>query len=134
MLQECVKINLMNIIRIRCARNNNLILKHKFYTHRHWHMTYKNVEIYIIILDTDQDKSLKFCSNDIYCRKWNKWTAFEEVSTTKSCTGYAIIPLGCTIIWASKIHMKISLSATGYECIDLLQSFNDFIYVLILLK
>jgi hypothetical protein len=50
-----------------------------------------------------------------------------DVSTTKSRTGYIISFAGCPITWASKLQTQIALSTTEAEYIALLQCLREVI-------
>jgi hypothetical protein len=58
---------------------------------------------------------------------WNRSTAMNDFSTTKSRTGYIISFAGCPITWASKLQTQIALSTTEAEYITLSQSLREVI-------
>lgn len=54
-----------------------------------------------------------------FCGLWNRETAIDDPSTSKSRTGYVITYAGCPIIWASQLQTEIAQSTTESEYIAL---------------
>ena len=51
-----------------------------------------------IILKPDRKKSLEVLADAVFPGNWNINTAVDDVSTTKSHTGYIILYAGCSIV------------------------------------
>lgn len=54
-----------------------------------------------------------------FCGLWDRETAIEDPSTSKSRTGYVVMYAGCPIIWASQLQTEIAQSTTESEYVAL---------------
>ena len=80
-----------------------------------------------ITLDLEGNKNFEVYSDAEFCGKWHLPTADNNLSTTKSQTGYTILYSGYPIIWCSKLQTQITLSTMETEYIALSQSLCDAI-------
>jgi hypothetical protein len=70
---------------------------------------------YGIIYDPKREQSIQAYADAEFCGSWNKATAPQDISTSKSRTGYIIHFVDYPIIWTSKLQMQIALSTTNYD-------------------
>jgi hypothetical protein len=70
-----------------------------------------------IIYVPKRDQSIEVYADTDFCGSWNKATAPQDISTTKSRTGYIINFMACPIVWTSKLQTHITLSTTKAEYI-----------------
>ena len=87
-----------------------------------------------IILKPNKRKSFEVWVDADFSGNWNKTTAKQDASTSKSRSGYVLTYGDCPIFWASKLQTQIALSSCEAEYISLSQSLRDAIPVMRLLQ
>ena len=87
-----------------------------------------------ILLDPDKNKSFEVWVDADFSGNWNKATAEDDVSTSKSRSGYVLTYGKCPISWTSKLQTQIALSSCEAEYIALSQALRDAIPVIRLLQ
>jgi hypothetical protein len=87
-----------------------------------------------LIFSPNKKKSFEVYADADFAGNWYKPTAMDDVSTTKSRTGYVILLANCPILWTSKLQTQIALSTTEAEYIALSQSLRDTIPIMQLLE
>ena len=87
-----------------------------------------------IIMKPDPKQSFKVHVDADFVGNYNKNTSIEDISTSKSRTGYVISYAGCPLIWSSKLQTQVALSTTEAEYIALLQALRETIPIMNLIK
>ena len=80
------------------------------------------------------DESFKVYVDSDFCGQWDKLTAEEDASTSKSRTGHVITCAGCPVLWNSKLQTHVALSTAEAEHIALSQALRDTIPIMQLIK
>ena len=80
------------------------------------------------------DESFKVYVDSDFCGQWDRITAEEDASTSKSRTGHVITYAGCPFLWNSKLQTQVALSTTEAEYIALSQALRNTIPIMQLLK
>jgi hypothetical protein len=87
-----------------------------------------------IIYDPKRNQSIEVYADADFCGSWNKVTAPQDISTSKSRTGYIVYFSACPIVWTSKLQTQIALSTTEAEYISLSQSLRESIPLIQLVR
>ena len=87
-----------------------------------------------MVLRANQDKSFKVWADADFSSNWNKTTASQDASTTKSRSGYILTYGDCPIFWPFKLQTPIALSSCEVKYISLSQSLRNTISVMRLLQ
>jgi len=87
-----------------------------------------------LIFDPHIDKSIEVYADADFSGNWNRITACEDPSTSKSRTGYIITFANCPITWSSKLQTQVALSSTEAEYVALSQSLREAIPIMQLLE
>ena len=87
-----------------------------------------------LILDPHTSKSIEVYADADFSGNWNKLTASEDPSTSKSRTGFIITFANCPITWSSKLQTQVALSSTEAEYVALSQSLREAIPIMQLLE
>ena len=80
-----------------------------------------------IVLKPKKEISFEVYVDTDFAGNWNKMTAAEDESTSKSRTGYIIYFAGCPLIWASKLQTMQALSTTEAEYMALSEALRQVI-------
>eukprot|EP00957_Ditylum_brightwellii_P067174 5098618-Ditylum_brightwellii.AAC.1 len=86
------------------------------------------------MLSPDKEQSFEVYADADFIRNWHKGIAAEELSTTKSRSGYIMCYDGFLVIWASKLQTQVSLSTCEAEYIALSMALRDLIPIMQLLE
>ena len=87
-----------------------------------------------LILDPKSTQSFEAYADADFAGNWNRPTAMEDPSTSKSRTGYVVTYCNCPVIWGSKLQTCVSLSTTEVEYVALSQCLRETIPVMNLIK
>ena len=83
-----------------------------------------------VITKTTLEPSLKVHAEVDFVIKWNKSTARDDESTSKSESGFVITFANCPLLWTLKLRSQIALSTTETEYMVLLSSIRQALPVL----
>jgi hypothetical protein len=87
-----------------------------------------------LIFTPDLSKSFEGYADADFCGLWNKDTAMDDPSTSKSRTGYVIRFAGCPLIWVSRLQTETALSTTESEYMSLSDALRETINMMRLLE
>jgi len=87
----------------------------------------------VIILDPNGN-SFDCWIDASHAGEWKRKDAMNDPTTAKSRIGYAITFTGCSLIWASKLQTKITLSSTDAKYIALSSAMREVLPLLALMK
>jgi len=87
-----------------------------------------------LFLDPKKDISFDVYVDSDFVGNWNRQTAEEDESTSKSRSGYVIMFANCPLIWTSKLQTMVGLSTTECEYMALSQSLREAIPLMEMLK
>ena len=87
-----------------------------------------------ITLDPEGSKIFKMYADTVFCGNWNFPITWDNPSTAKSRTSYAILYSVCLIMWRIKIQTQIALYTTEAEYIALTYLLHDKIPMMQLLR
>ena len=69
-----------------------------------------------------------------FCGDWDRLTAEEDISTSKSRLGYIILYADCPLHWSSKLQTSIALSTTEAEYVALSNSLCEAILIMSIIQ
>ena len=87
-----------------------------------------------IFLDPKRNASFDVYVDSDFVGNWNRQTAHEDESTSKSRSGYIIMFANCPLIWSSKLQTMVGLSTTECEYMALSQALRETIPLMQLMK
>ena len=87
-----------------------------------------------LLLNPNPNRSVEVHVDADFCGNFNSNTSSEDISTSKSRTGYVISFAGCPVTWGSKLQTQIALSTTEAEYIALSQSLREAIPIMNLVQ